>query len=80
MQSAFSEKRFEDYRICAHSLKSTSKTVGLEGLSERARASELAIRRGCPEYAVLDHDDLMREYETALKAIRTFLERRENNA
>lgn len=73
MKAAFSEKRWEDYRRCAHSLKSTSKTIGLDGLSERARASELALKNGMTDFAVLDHEELIGEYAEALSAIRVFL-------
>lgn len=73
MNAAFAGKRWEDYRRCAHSLKSTSKTIGLDGLSERARASELALKNGMTDFAVLDHEELMGEYAEALSAIRGFL-------
>lgn len=51
LKAAFEEKRWEDYRRHAHSLKSTSLMIGLTGLSERARASELALKGGCTEFA-----------------------------
>lgn len=73
MEQAFAEKRFDDYRRCAHSLKSTSLTVGLEGLSERARASELALKGGCTEFAALNHEELMSEYKNAMDKICEFL-------
>lgn len=73
MERAFSEKRWEDYRRCAHSLKSTSKTIGLDGLSERARAAEIALKNGCVEFAEIDHDELMREYAGVLSAITKFI-------
>lgn len=41
LKAAFEEKRWEDYRRHAHSLKSTSLMIGLTGLSERARAPNL---------------------------------------
>ena len=75
MQAAFAEKRWEDYRRCAHSLKSTSKTIGLDGLSERARASELALKKGMTEFAEMDHDELMNEYEKVLAEIGKFLKK-----
>lgn len=53
LKAAFEEKRWEDYRRHAHSLKSTSLMIGLTGLSERARASELALKGGCTEFAEL---------------------------
>lgn len=52
LKAAFEEKRWEDYRRHAHSLKSTSLMIGLTGLSERARASELALKGGCTEFAL----------------------------
>lgn len=62
LKAAFEEKRWEDYRRHAHSLKSTSLMIGLTGLSERARASELALKGGCTEFAELNHDSLIEEY------------------
>ncbi len=56
-----------------HSLKSTSRTIGLDGLSERARASETALRQGCVDFAVIDHDGLEQEYAEALSAIKAFI-------
>lgn len=61
LKAAFEEKRWEDYRRHAHSLKSTSLMIGLTGLSERARASELALKGGCTEFAELNHDSLIEE-------------------
>ncbi len=73
MERAYSEKRWEDYCRCVHSLKSTSRTIGLDGLSERARASETALRQGCVDFAVIDHDGLEQEYAEALSAIKAFI-------
>lgn len=77
MQEQFKAENFEDYRINAHSLKSTALTVGLEGLSERARASEFAIKSGNIEYAKFSHDELMEMYQDALDKIREFLSKSE---
>lgn len=66
LKAAFEEKRWEDYRRHAHSLKSTSLMIGLTGLSERARASELALKGGCTEFAELNHDSLIEEYSALL--------------
>lgn len=74
MEAAFSEGRLEDYCRCAHSLKSTALTIGLAGLSARARASEIAIKNGCAEFARLEHEGLMSEYRETLDSINTFLE------
>lgn len=72
-KAAFEEKRWEDYRRHAHSLKSTSLMIGLTGLSERARASELALKGGCTEFAELNHDSLIEEYSALLGKIKDYL-------
>ena len=73
LKAAFEEKRWEDYRRHAHSLKSTSLMIGLTGLSERARASELALKGGCAEFAELNHDSLIEEYSALLGKIKDYL-------
>ena len=73
LKAAFEEKRWEDYRRHAHSLKSTSLMIGLTGLSERARASELALKDGCTEFAELNHDSLIEEYSALLGKIKDYL-------
>lgn len=73
LKAAFEEKRWEDYRRHAHSLKSTSLMIGLTGLSERARASELALKGGCTEFAELNHDSLIEEYSALLEKIKDYL-------
>ncbi len=73
LKAAFEEKRWEDYRRHAHSLKSTSLMIGLTGLSERARASELALKGGCTEFAELNHDSLIEEYSALFGKIKDYL-------
>lgn len=73
LKAAFEEKRWEDYRRHAHSLKSTSLMIGLTGLLERARASELALKSGCTEFAELNHDSLIEEYSALLGKIKDYL-------
>lgn len=73
LKAAFEEKRWEDYRRHAHSLKSTSLMIGLTGLSERTRASELALKGGCTEFAELNHDSLIEEYSALLEKIKDYL-------
>lgn len=73
LKAAFEEKHWEDYRRHAHSLKSTSLMIGLTGLSECARASELALKSGCTEFAELNHDSLIEEYSTLLGKIKDYL-------
>ncbi len=73
LKTAYDEKRWEDYRRHAHSLKSTSLMIGLTGLSERARASEFALKSGCTEFAEINHDSLIEEYSALLGKIKDYL-------
>lgn len=77
MEEQFSEEKFDEYRINAHSLKSTSLTIGLEALSERARASEFALKTGNIDYAKYNNTELMELYRDCLEKIRLFLNNRE---
>mgnify|MGYP001045311627 FL=1 len=47
--------------------------IGLTGLSERARASELALKGSCTEFAELNHDSLIEEYSALLGKIKDYL-------
>lgn len=73
IETAFAEKRWEDYRLHAHSLKSTALSIGLAGLSERARASETALKNGCTEFAEINHAPLIEEYGGILGKIKEYL-------
>ena len=73
LQSAYAEKRWDDYQRCAHSIKSTSLSIGLTGLSERARASELALKSGCTDYAETAHESLAGDYSEILRKINEYL-------
>lgn len=69
---AMNERDFESYRINAHSLKSSSLTVGLIGLSEKAKESELALKNGDENFAVTHHDELMKMLKDTLDRLKTF--------
>lgn len=73
LERQFEEKAYDDYRRNVHTLKSTALTVGLEGLSERARASEMALKKGCTELAEMNHPELMNMYADLLERIRELL-------
>lgn len=73
LERQFAEKAYDDYRRSVHTLKSTALTIGLEGLSERARASEMALKKGCTELAEMNHPELMNMYADLLEKIRELL-------
>ncbi len=74
LEKQFAEKAYDDYRRSVHTLKSTALTVGLAGLSERARASEMALKLGCTELAEINHPELMSMYADLLVKIRELLQ------
>ena len=60
---------WEDYIIKVHALKSTSLTIGAEGLSELARAIEQAGKAGNMDFVYRNHLKLLLLYEEVCKSI-----------
>ena len=75
MSRALAEGRHDDYIRLAHSLKSTSRAVGLEGVAARAAASELALKNGDVSFAVANHEGLISDHKNAIEAINGFFMR-----
>ncbi len=74
IETAFENKDFENYEICVHALKSTSKTVGAFGLSELALGLEEAAKKaGAGDVSEAPkkekHDKMMAMYEELVRAI-----------
>lgn len=65
----FEEENWHDYAIDAHSLKSTSKTIGAMELSTKAARMEKAANEGNAEVIRAGHDKMMEEYDFVAKAI-----------
>ena len=73
IQGSFEEKDFANYTIFVHALKSTSKMIGAEKLSEQARLLEMAGKKEDIHYIVENHQKVMELYEEALEEIRDYL-------
>lgn len=73
IQGSFNEQDFTNYTIFVHALKSTSKMIGAERLSEQARLLEMAGKKGDIHYIVENHQKVMELYEEALEEIRDYL-------
>ena len=73
LSRAFEEKDWDAYRICAHSLKSTSLTIGAHSLSEAAKGLEFAVKEDRLDYIPLHHDEVLEQYERLLRRIRAVL-------
>lgn len=68
------EGDYENYRIGVHSLKSSSRTIGADALSERAKQLEDACKADDKDYIASHHDKVMEEYSELLDKLKTALE------
>ena len=62
----FEEKNYNEYQILIHAVKSTSMTIGLSDLSERARLLEMAAKDGDGAYIESNHADFIKDYKVIL--------------
>ena len=60
--SLYESADWPGYAVKVHALKSTSLTIGAEGLSAQARQLELAGKQGDGDYIRAHHDALLRAY------------------
>ena len=65
----YEEENWHDYAIDAHSLKSTSKTIGAMTLAEKAAKLEKAANNEDAATIRAGHDKMMEEYEFVTNAI-----------
>ena len=78
LRECYEKRDWKNYGIHVHSLKSTSKTIGAEKLSELAARLEAAAGRG-EEIVIRDgHDTVMSMYEKIVKAIESHLDIQED--
>ena len=62
MEKSFEENDWENYCIQVHALKSTSKMIGQDRLSEMARLAEDAAKNVDADYIKVHHNEIMNEY------------------
>ncbi|MCR4838159.1 MAG: response regulator [Eubacterium sp.] len=63
------DRNLKDYRVVVHSVKSASKTIGAQGLFEKALELEYAAGDGKQEFVTEHHPPLMEEYHALVEAI-----------
>lgn len=73
LETALREEDFKTYQILAHTLKSSSKTVGAAALSEQAKDMEAAAKARDAEYLHARHEALLEQYREAAQRIRDAL-------
>lgn len=62
MEKSFEENDWKNYCIQVHALKSTSKMIGQDRLSEMARLAEDAAKNVDADYIKVHHNEIMNEY------------------
>ena len=68
LEKHYSFKNWKDYAIVAHSIKSTSRTIGAENFSKLSLKHELAGKEGNEEF-------ITREYETYAKTLNSLIKK-----
>lgn len=68
--SAYASGDKDQYRITAHSLKSTSLTVGFTELSEKAKELEAAVKEDRWDYVEQHHGEVVELYGQVVNCIR----------
>ena len=75
MVGFLSDGQIGDYTIVVHSLKSTSKMIGVMDLSEKARKLEEASKEGDKAYIDANHEIMIEEYDKMVSAISKFIDK-----
>ena len=73
IRKAFESGDTENYRILVHSLKSVSKTVGADDVSELAKALENAAKDGDTEYIAAHNDELSEKLTVTAQKINSII-------
>ena len=69
----FAEKDWENYAVTVHSLKSTSRTLGLEDIGNLAEQMQWASEKEDEPFIRIQHQELMDIYMKAKKQIKEYL-------
>jgi HPt (histidine-containing phosphotransfer) domain-containing protein len=62
LEDFFDKEDWENYRITAHALKSTSLNIGAKAVSEQAKGLEFAARDNDIEYIKSHHKEVLEQY------------------
>ena len=74
LERFFAEGNWQRYGILAHSIKSTSRTVGATAFAERARELELAAKEGRTEALRAHHAGFAAAYRALAEGVRAALD------
>ena len=74
MNGYFASRDWENYGILVHALKSSSRMLGISGLSAAAARLETAAKENDSETILQGHQPVMDRYGEAVRSIREFLQ------
>ncbi len=69
LEGLFAAKDWKNYTIKIHALKSMMQNIGCLSLSAKAKALELAGKRGDIDYIVRNHEDMLAEYQHVMEEL-----------
>ena len=73
MKKYYKVRDWHNYEILVHALKSTSKMIGVTGLSEKAKALEKAAKENEESFILQNHEATIRDYGLIAGEIRNLL-------
>ena len=73
--TSYEHEDYKNYTIYVHALKSTSKMIGALGLSEKAKALEMAGKDNDIDFIRANHADLLPLYDSIIAEIADYLEK-----
>ncbi len=73
IQTAYDNKDYTNYTIYVHALKSTSKMIGAEQLSDQSRLLEIAGKEGNIDFITESHEANMEHYKVVVEEINQYL-------
>ncbi|MCR4694612.1 MAG: response regulator [Pseudobutyrivibrio sp.] len=74
LEEFFATEDWGNYQIVAHSLKSTSKTIGAIDLSEKAKELEFAAKEARIDYIKENHEDVVGTYFKLVEKLKKAIE------
>ena len=74
LSKRFADQDWKSYAILVHSLKSTSRMIGADALSEQARELEFFAREENRGQIASLHGEMMRDYESLLSSLKEIIE------
>ena len=73
LETTFAKKDWKNYQINVHALKSTSRTIGANAVSDEAKQMEEAAKGQDEQYIMMHQEELMKHYEILKKQLKDIL-------